>query len=193
MMKINKNYTIAYRRKRNKKTNYRTRLKLLISRKPRLVIRKTLKKLTAQIIEYSATGDRVIVSASTTELKELGWHGAMSNTPSSYLLGMLIAKKALNKNINDCITDIGLHPSTKGSRIYAVIKGAIDTGLKVPCNKEVLPNEERIRGQHIMDYFTKIKDPERHKRQFSVHMKNNFQIGDLSKEFDKVKARILGK
>ncbi|MBT3583115.1 50S ribosomal protein L18, partial [Candidatus Woesearchaeota archaeon] len=42
-------YTVKFRRRRAGKTNYHNRLALLLSRKPRLVIRKTNKYIICQI------------------------------------------------------------------------------------------------------------------------------------------------
>jgi len=74
------------------------------------------------------------------------------------LTGVLIGKRALEKGVKEAILDSGLYPSTKGSRIYAVVKGALDAGLKVPVGEEVLPSEDRIKGLHIANYLQKFKD-----------------------------------
>ena len=50
-MAENKKFTVRFRRRRENKTDYRRRLRLLVSRKQRLVIRKGLKNITAQIID----------------------------------------------------------------------------------------------------------------------------------------------
>ena len=51
-MKTHKTRAAAYRRKREGKTDYRKRLRLLLSGKPRLVIRRSLRDISAQVIEY---------------------------------------------------------------------------------------------------------------------------------------------
>jgi large subunit ribosomal protein L18 len=48
--------------------------------------------------------------------------------------------------------DIGLARATPGARVFAVLKGAVDAGLDVPHNEEILPGEERIKGVHIAAY-----------------------------------------
>ncbi len=151
-------YVVPHRRRREGKTNYRKRLKLLLSGKPRLVVRKSLRHMRAQIIEYDPKGDRTIVSATTEELKKFGWNLPTGNTPAAYLVGLLIGKRALEKGIKEAVLDIGLHSSVKGSRLYAVLKGALDAGLQVPHSEEILPSEERIRGEHIASYLEKYKD-----------------------------------
>ena len=54
------------------------------------------------------------------------------------------------------VLDLGLQRSVKGSRIYAALKGVVDAGININCNKKVFPNEERIKGLH-----TKRKDIEK--------------------------------
>ena len=140
---------IQYRRKREGKTNYNTRLKLLLSRKPRLIIRKSLNNIYAQIAEYDQKGDKIIVAANSKELKKLGWEEHPSNIPSAYLVGLLIGKKAKEKGINEAVLDIGFNMSSKGSKIYSCLKGAIEAGLNVPHSDKVLPDDERVLGKHI--------------------------------------------
>jgi large subunit ribosomal protein L18 len=172
MMKLSPTYKMPFKRRRLGKTNYRKRLRLLLSKKPRLVVRKSLKYITAQIIEFSEKGDKTLAAATSKELKKLGWNFACDNLPAAYLTGLLIGKRSLEKGIKEAILDSGLYPSTKGSRIYAVVKGAIDAGMSVPVSEEVLPTEDRIRGEHIVAYKEKFKN--------------------LPEEFEKMKQKILG-
>lgn len=156
-MKLSPTYKMPFKRRGEGKTDYKKRLKLLLSKKPRLVVRKSLKYIQAQIVEFSKKGDRVLVSANSKELKKLGWEFACDNLPAAYLTGLLVGKKALEKGIKEAILDSGLYASTKGNRIFAVVKGARDVGLNVPTGEEVLPSEERIKGLHIAGYLEKFK------------------------------------
>ncbi len=144
--------TIPKRRKREGKTDYKQRLKELKGSMPRLVARKSLKNVTAQIITYMPKGDRVEVAAHSSELKKFGWLGSKNNIPAAYCVGLLLGRKAKGKNINDAVFDIGLQASTKSSRLYAVLKGALDAGLNIPHAEHNLPSEERLMGQHIEQY-----------------------------------------
>jgi large subunit ribosomal protein L18 len=148
MMKKTK-ATIRFRRKRQGKTNYKKRLKLLLSDKPRLVIRAFLKNTYAQIIEFRPEGDKVIAAATSRELEKLGWKFNKGNVPAAYLTGLLAGKKAVEAGIKDAILDTGLANPTKGSRIYACLKGVIDAGLDIPATEDILPDESRIKGEHI--------------------------------------------
>ena len=143
---------LGFKRKKLGKTNYRKRLKLLLAHKPRLVVRKSLKNILAQIVEYNEKGDKVILSAHSSELKKYGYNGNKGNIPSAYLVGLLIGNKAKKKDIKELILDIGLQNSVKGSRIYSVLKGCIDTGLNIPHSKDILPMEDRIKGKHIKNF-----------------------------------------
>jgi large subunit ribosomal protein L18 len=169
-MKLSPTYRMPLKRRLEGKTDYRQRLKLLLSKKPRLVVRKSLKYITAQIVEFDEKGDKVIASAHSKNLKKLGWEFACDNLPAAYLTGLMIGKKALEKNVNEAVLDIGLYPSTKGNRIYALVKGVIDAGLKIPCDESVFPEEERICGMHIA----------------------NEKFKKLPEEFKRIKEKILG-
>lgn len=155
------NYTIKYRRRRQFKTDYIRRRKLLSSGRLRLVIRTTLNNIYAQIVRYNPKGDEVLVSAKTKDLEKLGWSFGKSNTPAAYLLGVMIAKKSLKQKINDVIVDTGRVSPIKGSKIYGCIKGAIDGGLKISCPPEKMPSEERISGKHasskMPELFSQVK------------------------------------
>lgn len=133
---------------------------LLKSGKPRLVIRKYLNNLSAQIISYNMNGDRVIVSAHSRELIKFGWGKNRGNIPSAYLVGLLIGKRAIKSNIKEAILDIGLSASTNGSRIYSALKGALDAGLVVPHSTDVLPDENRLKGLHISKYANSLNKQE---------------------------------
>ncbi len=162
---MKKNYLTPFKRRRENKTNYRKRLALLKSKKTRLVIRRSLSNISVQFINFVPNGDQTIAEANSTELKKLGWIRT-GNVPASYLTGLLAGKKAKNKKIEEAVLDIGLQISTKGSRIYAALKGVLDSGIKVPCSEEILPSEDRIKGRHISK--------------------------DLEKQFEEVKNKIVG-
>lgn len=173
-MKRGKKYVVPHRRKREGRTDYRKRLKFLKSGKPRFVVRKSKNNITCQIVEYNPTSDRVLVSVNTKNIQKLGWKGHCGNIPSSYLTGLLCGTLAKNNNINMAILDMGLHSSTKGSRLYSALKGALDAGLNIPHSPEALPGDDRISGKHISNSPTKPKI-------------------DIEKNFQEIKTKILGK
>lgn len=179
-------FKVPNRRRREGKTNYRKRLKLLLSKKPRLVVRITNKRVIAQIIEYRPQGDHVIVSVDSTKLCELGWKGDLNNTPASYLTGILIGKKALECGIKETILDIGLRSPTKGARVFAVLRGAVEAGLEIPHNEEILPDDERVFGKHIAEFYRQC--PER----FAEYEKRGLSPEDLPRHVEEIRAKIMG-
>ena len=136
-------------RKFEGKTDYKKRLSLVKSNKPRLVVRKSSRLISAQIIRYQPDGDETLVSATSKELSKLGYTGFKRNTPSAYLLGLLIAQKAKKLGLKDIVPDIGFHKPVKGSIIFSFLKGAKDGGLSVNLNESITPSEDRIKGSHI--------------------------------------------
>lgn len=160
--KIKMRNAISFKRRTLGKTDYRKRLALLRSRKPRLVIRKSLNNIIAQVVEYKAEGDSIVAAFNSLNLKKMGWLFKRNNLPAAYLTGLMIGKKAKEKNINEAIADIGLYRSVPSSRIYAVVKGALDAGLKIPHDKKILPSEERVNGKHILDYAKLKKKDEKY-------------------------------
>ena len=142
-------YRVPYRRRREGKTDYAARRIMAISDRPRFVVRPSNKNIVIQIITAKIEGDYVLAQANSKELKEYGWLGGSKNIPAAYLLGMIAAKKALAKGIDEAILDIGLLRPTKGSRIFSAVKGAIDTGFKIPCDSDIMPNPHSIDGKTI--------------------------------------------
>lgn len=149
--------TVLYRRKREGRTDYKGRLSLLKSGKVRLVIRKTLRLTAAQLVQYSPSGDVVICAATIKDLQQAGWKYGGKNISSSYLLGLVLGKKALAKNIKEAVVDFGLQGTVVGGRLYALVKGCLDAGLAVPCSEEVLPSEDRLQGKHLEGHVESAK------------------------------------
>jgi large subunit ribosomal protein L18 len=140
---------IPLKRKRLGKTDYPLRFRLLSSGEPRLVVRKTLRNVYSQIISYDKHGDRVVASATSHELKQFGLSTSGRTVCAAYLVGYLLGMKAKRKDVPSAILDMGFYRKTKGSVIFACVKGVIDAGVRVPHSKEVFPSDDRIRGKHL--------------------------------------------
>ena len=141
-------YSVKFRRRREGKTNYKSRLALLKSQLPRMVVRRTGKNVIIQFIEYRPKGDRVITQVVSQELKHLGWEYSTKSIPAAYLTGLLAAKRAGHK-VKEAVLDMGQARPTKGSVVFAALKGALDGGLDIPHSEDVLPPEDRVKGGHI--------------------------------------------
>lgn len=178
------------RRRREKKTDYKQRLGLLRSGKPRLVIRRSLNYVRAQLIEYKKDGDITLIDVSSKNLLAYGWKGHLGNVPSAYLTGLLVGALGVKKGIREAIVDIGLSTSVKGSSLYALVKGARDAGLLIPVDKKVLPSDERIKGGHIAAFAELLDDPEKREKQFSSLMKR-LEPTKLPDHFEDVKNKLI--
>jgi large subunit ribosomal protein L18 len=159
---------------------------------PRLVVRLTLKNTIIQVIEAESIGDKVIVSAHSRELaKTYGLLSSGGNIPSAYLTGLLCGYKALAKGVEKAFLDIGLHIPSKGTRVFAALKGVVDAGVEVPHSEEILPDESRISGEHIAEYASQLSsDPDVYKQKFSKYLSKGVKPEELSEHFEIVKAKI---
>lgn len=180
---------LPHRRRREKKTDYHRRLKLLKSGEKRLVVRKHHNNTRVQIIEFDGKGDRTLVEADGEQLRGFGWKGHCGNLPAAYLIGYILGKKALGEKISRAVLDLGLHESTKGNRIYAAAKGVMDAGVDVPVGESVLPDEERIEGKNIEEYASEMNDSDK-KKHFSKIMERGLDPGKISNHFNEIKEKI---
>ncbi|MFQ6124283.1 MAG: 50S ribosomal protein L18 [Candidatus Heimdallarchaeota archaeon] len=190
-------YRVQFRRKRENKTNYYLRRKLLESREPRLIIRRSNKHMTIQVTTAHPEGDQTVVAANTIQLvRDYGWKAGTCNLPAAYLIGLLLGLRAQNKNITRAVLDIGFHTVIYGSRIFASLKGVVDSGLQVPHNEIVFPSEERIRGEHIARYSELLQASEeeemiKNKHQFSNYKERGLSPKNVPKHFEQTKKKIL--
>jgi len=192
-MAKNARYCVQFRRRREGKTDYRIRKSLVISGKPRLVARCTLRNVIAQIVIAKPHGDEVLVSAHSRELKKYEWKAPLGNLPSAYLTGLLCGVKAKKKGLKEAILDLGLHSPSKGARVFAVLKGVLDAEISVPYSEDKIPDQKRIECEHIVQYAKSLasSNSEEYQSRFSEYLKQNFPPEDLPKYFSKTKKEIL--
>lgn len=184
-------YNLPFRRRREGRTRYIKRKRLVTSGIARFVVRPSNKHITAQVIEAKPEGDRVLASAHSLELREFGWKAPCGNLPAAYLTGLLAGQRAKAGGIAEAILDIGLHARGAGSRIFAAAKGALDAGLTIPHEKTALPVPERLQGKHLVSYSKQLSsDAEAYKRTFSVYLRNKLKPENLSDHFTDVQAKI---
>ncbi len=185
-------YIHTLKRIREDKTNYRKRSAILIGRHLFITIRISDQNVAAQLLRPTPTGDIVIASAHSRELAEHGWKGAFNNLPACYLTGMLLGKKAIQKEIKDAVLYIGNNRFT--SRIAACMKGIVDAGVSMPISKESLPDEDRISGHHIAEYSHTLKeDEDEYNSRFSAILKNGLRPEDYPLHFEEIRSKISGK
>ena len=146
------------------------------SKKYRLVVRRTCSKIITQVIYSTMTGDRVLCSADSSELKHHGLTAGLTNYSAAYCTGLLIARRLLKQvgldqmykgntkidgelynvdaDIQDkrpfkALLDVGIQRTTTGARIFSAMKGACDGGLNVPHNTKRFPGFKRAKVEAI--------------------------------------------
>ena len=174
-------YTVPMRRRREARTDYHQRLRLLKSGKPRLVARTSNTQVRAQLVVTSRQGDETVASARGNDLREHGWEAPTTNLPAAYLTGLLAGIRALEAGLDEAVLDIGLHSPTPGSKVFAVQEGTIDAGVDVPHNDEVLADWSRTRGEHIAAYA----------EQEGGLYSGEFDATELPEHLDETRERLL--
>merc|ERR1719188_2239600 len=107
------------------------------------------------------------MSAESTELAPYGVKTGLKNYAAAYCTGLLLARRMLQKLDMDqdfkgvdeatgeeyhveeevegerrpfkCVLDVGLKRTTIGSKVFGVLKGAVDGGLHVPHSVKRFP------------------------------------------------------
>jgi len=109
-----KRFQTKWRRRREGKTDYRARLRMVIQDKNkytspryRLVVRLTNRYVIAQIVHSEIDGDRVLAAAYSSELPRYGLTVGLKNYAAAYATGLLVARRTLAK--------LGLGDAYKGN------------------------------------------------------------------------------
>jgi large subunit ribosomal protein L18 len=151
------------RRRIEGKTDYGKRLKLLKSRAPRIVFRKTNKYFIVQYVDSKEAQDKITIGLSSKDLTAHGWpesaKGSLKSLPAAYLIGFLMGEKIAKEKLKTPIIDFGMHRMVHKSRTYAFLKGLIDAGVKIKHKQDTFPEKDRIEGKHMKHKipFEKIK------------------------------------
>jgi len=136
-------FQVKYKRRRQGKTDYRARLRLVKpdknkynTHKYRLVVRFSNKDVTCQIVYASIAGDVVVAAAYSHELPNYGLKVGLTNYAACYCAGLLVARRVLTKfNLADTYAgqeeptgeDYNVEPAEEGPRPFHCL---LDTGLK---------------------------------------------------------------
>ncbi len=194
-MARNARYRIPFRRRREGKTNYHLRRRLVRSGRTRAVVRVTNSHCLVQFVKARITGDITLSASHSRELKDFNWNNATSNLPSAYLVGLMAGLKGKEAGISTAILDIGINPPIYGSRVFAALKGIVDAGIEVPHSDKIFPTKSRLNGSHIADFAKMLKetDQELFNRQFSKCIKQKIDPTLITQAFDKTKKEIHAK
>ncbi|XP_031497440.1 60S ribosomal protein L5-like isoform X2 [Nymphaea colorata] len=97
-----KRFQVKYKRRRQGKTDYRARVRLINQDKNkyntpkyRFVVRFTNKDVIAQITSASIAGDLVLAAAYSHELPRYGLEVGLTNYAAAYCTGLLLARRVL--------------------------------------------------------------------------------------------------
>ncbi|KAG9138560.1 hypothetical protein Leryth_012895 [Lithospermum erythrorhizon] len=195
-----KRYQVKFKRRREGKTDYRARTRLINQDKNkyntpkyRFVVRFTNKDIIAQIVSASITGDMVLASAYAHEL-----HSTLK-----LVLQTRCSQRFIVLNFN-YLSEIGSHVLDTHSYCRA-LKGALDGGLDIPhsdkrfagFNKESKQldaevHRKYIYGGHIADYMRTMQEeePEKYQSHFSEYLKRSLEADGLEEVYKKVHAAI---
>jgi len=97
-------FQVKFRRRREGKTDYRQRKRLVCQAKNkyqtpkyRLVVRFTNTQVICQVVYSLIDGDRVFCQASSNELARYGLKAGLKNYSAAYCTGLLVARRLLQK------------------------------------------------------------------------------------------------
>jgi len=97
-----KRYQTKYRRRRQGKTDYYARKRLVVqdkdkyaAKKYRFAVRRSNKKIICQVIYATIKGDRVMAASDSNELKRYGITAGQTNYAAAYATGLLCARRLL--------------------------------------------------------------------------------------------------
>jgi len=99
-----KRYQVKFRRRREGKTDYYARRRLVVQDKNkyntpkyRIIVRITNKQIICQIAYARIEGDHIICAASSRELPNYGIKVGLTNYAAAYSTGLLLARRMLQK------------------------------------------------------------------------------------------------
>ena len=122
-------YRVHFRRRREGKTDYRVRLRLLKSGTPRAVVRFSDRVVRVSIVTFDPVGDRVVAAADSRELGAIAFPpSSLASTPAAYLTAYLA----------------GLRAKASGTET-----AALDAGVEIPHGEKGFPTADRLNGTHL--------------------------------------------
>ncbi|MCL4437003.1 MAG: 50S ribosomal protein L18 [Thaumarchaeota archaeon] len=188
----NTEHVYILKRRREGKTDYRKRKNILMSRSVFVTPRISDKNVSVQFSKPTQEGDQVVASANSQELYKIGWKGSGKSIPGAYLTGLIAGLKALKAGVDEAVLYAGLRRFASGSRLSAVLKGILDAGVNVPAQEDVLPADERIRGEHIAEYAKSLSEQNRgaYEKRFSRMVKMGLKPEEYPDHFEETKKKI---
>ncbi|MQL76173.1 hypothetical protein Taro_008570, partial [Colocasia esculenta] len=211
-----KRFQVKFKRRREGKTDYRARIRLINQDKNkyntpkyRFVVRfvslmdhlwyivlsfkfYTNKDIVAQITSASVAGDLVLASAYSHELPKFGLEVGLTNYAAAYCTGLLLARRVLKR--------LEMDEEYQGNA-----EGALDGGLDIPHSdkrfagfkkddKQLDPEVHRkyIFGGHVASYMRTLMEdePEKYNTHFSEYIKRGIGPDETEGLYKKAHAAI---
>ncbi|KAF9579628.1 60S ribosomal protein L5 [Lunasporangiospora selenospora] len=169
-----KRFQVKYRRRREGKTDYYARKRLVVqaknkynSPKYRLVVRFTNSDIVCQIVYAKLQGDFVLAAAYAHELPKYGVKGGLTNWAAAYCTGLLVARRVLTK--------LGLADKYEGvtepDGTIAMTEAAEDAPRPFKC-------------------FLDEEDDEKYKKQFSKFLAAGVEPDDVEEMYQEAHNAI---
>merc|ERR1712043_4873 len=211
-----KRFQVKYKRRRQGKTDYYARKRLIIQDKNK-----------CNTPQYRLV---VLSAAYSSELPKYGVKVGLSNYAAAYCTGLLLARRLLKKlkldgvyagvkeasgaeyyveNVDgkpgafQCFLDVGLRRTTTGAKLFGALKGAADGGLNVPHSTKRFPgfqdgqykaavHRNHIMGGHVANYMKELQsnDEDAYKKQFSKYIANGVTADSVEAMYKKAHAAI---
>merc|ERR1712023_408667 len=213
-----KRFQVKYKRRREGKTDYYARKRLVCQDKNkfgtpkyRFVVRFTNKDIICQVMSSKIKGDVCHAAAYAHELPRYGLKVGLTNYSAAYCVGLLCARRLLTKygladsfagteevtaefedafivnededgpNAFHALLDVGLKPTTLGSKVFSAMKGAFDGGLEIPHSNKKF---------YGYDADEKEEEPEEYEAKFSKYIEAGMEADGLEELYLSVHKAI---
>ncbi|KAL2491422.1 60S ribosomal protein L5-2 [Abeliophyllum distichum] len=179
-----KRFQVKYKRRREEKTDYRARIRLINQDKNNLMYR-------------ASFGSSVLKKLEVDDEYE----GNVEATGEDYSVEPAKSRRRPFRTL----LDIGLVRTTIGNRVFGALKGALDGGLDIPHSDkrfvgfskdskqlDAEVHRKYIYGDHIAANMTTLMEdePEKYRSHFSYYIKKGLEADGLEEMYKKVHAAI---
>ncbi|TRY89315.1 hypothetical protein DNTS_003479 [Danionella cerebrum] len=215
-----KRYQVKFRRRREGKTDYYARKRLVIQDKNkyntpkyRMIVRFSNRDIICQIAYAKIEGDMIVCAAYSHELPKYGvtllnkfgldkvYDGQVEITGEEFNVESIDGQPGAFT----CYLDAGLARTTTGNKVFGAMKGAVDGGLSIPHSTKRFPgydseskefnaevHRKHIMGLNVSEYMRQLmeEDEEAYKKQFSRFIKNGVTPDSMEEMYNKAHAAI---
>merc|ERR1712061_427096 len=214
-----KRFQVKFRRRREGKTDYYARKRLVVQDKNkyntpkyRMIVRSSNKDITCQIAYARLEGDRIVAAAYCTGLllarrvlKQMNLDGVYQGQTEVDGEHFMIEDTDDGPGAFRACLDVGLARTTTGAKVFGAMKGAADGGIEIPHSEKRFPGYDKeasefnaevhrnhIFGKHVADYMESLMadDEDAYKRQFSRFIKNGITADGMEDMYKKAHAAI---